>query len=84
MLLLFNLLLLTPAIGAGFSNGIVFEFKTSHAAPVTAVSAWDITEREMLINRNAKFKVSKVLFDVPYERKDNKLFKYCVIQLEEA
>jgi hypothetical protein len=69
----------------------VIEVKTKRAIPVAMMSAWDASEREFVVNRNGKYKVSAILHDVTYEdvyikskavKPHNK--NVTVIQLEEV
>ena len=59
-----------PAIGhrfAGLGQSVVLEIKTKRAVPVGMVSAWDVDEREFVVNRNGKYKVLGVHQKVTYE-----------------
>ena len=59
-----------PAIGhrfAGLGKSVVLEIKTKRAVPVGMVSAWDVDEREFVVNRNGKYKVLGVHKKVTYE-----------------
>jgi hypothetical protein len=59
-----------PAIGhkfAGLGLSVVLEIKTKRAVPVGMVSAWDVDEREFVVNRNGKYKVLGVHQKVTYE-----------------
>jgi hypothetical protein len=51
-----------PAKANGFAMGaIVLEIISKKAAPVVVVSAWDVTEREMILPRNQKYQIVRVL-----------------------
>jgi len=55
-------------IAANFgTNDVIFEMKTSRAVPVGVASAWQATEREMIIPRNTKFRIVNILENVVYE-----------------
>jgi hypothetical protein len=58
-----------PAIGHKFSGtqSVVLEIKTTRAVPVGMVSAWDVDEREFVVNRNGKYRVSGIQKNVTYE-----------------
>ena len=83
-----------PAIGhrfAGLGKSVILEIRTKRAVPVGMVSAWDVDEREFVVNRNGKYKVLGVHKKVTYEDvyvksratgPHNK--NVTVIQLEEA
>lgn len=83
-----------PAIGhrfAGLGQSVVLEIKTKRAVPVGMVSAWDVDEREFVVNRNGKYKVLGVHKKVTYEDVYTKSRmtgphnkNVTVIQLEEA
>jgi len=54
-----------PVKAAGFSaHSILMEIVSKKAAPVAAMSAWGTTEREMLLPRNQKYEVVRVLENV--------------------
>ena len=67
-------------------TGIVMEIKAKSVVALGTISSWQ-SEKEMLINRNTKFKVVSFQRDVPYDsRKDwgnDDVQKVTVIQLEE-
>jgi hypothetical protein len=73
---------LDPSRATGFaSSGIVLEIKSKKAAPVANISAWDITEKEMVIPRNQKYKIVGIIKNPKIQNlrsTDN-----TVIQLEE-
>jgi hypothetical protein len=48
------------------TSGVVLEILSKKAAPVAPVSAWDISEREMIIPRNQKYRVHKILRDASF------------------
>lgn len=53
---------LDPAKGSGFAiTGITLEILSKKAAPIVNFSAWDVSEKEMLIPRNQEYKVHQVL-----------------------
>lgn len=79
---------LDPIKASSFARGqVVLEIKTRKAAPVSAVSAWDVTEREMVVQRGARFKVVGVKKKVCFDRMNGKPLTeydyYNVVQLEE-
>lgn len=80
---------LDPHMGASFEKmDVMMEIATKKAPPVSAVSAWGISEREALVSRKAKFRVVGVKKNVPYEAKnwrtkESEPRQMTVIQLEE-
>ena len=70
-------------VGAGYGD-VVLEIKSFSAAPVVNVSAWDVTEKEMVIPRNKQFKVVNVVPKVMFEeRGGGEKASRMVVQLEE-
>lgn len=68
----------------GSMSGVMFEIKTRHAVPATNISAWDVSEREAIIGRKAKFRVVGVKKNVVYKSgNDDRSWDYNVVQLEE-
>lgn len=60
---------LDPSVAHKFAGyqGLVLEVKTKRAVPVAMMSAWDANERELVVNRNGKYRVVNVLKRVTYE-----------------
>lgn len=81
---------LDPHMGASFERmNVMMEITTTKAPPVSAVSAWGISEREALVRRNTKFRVIGVKKNVAYEagnrrNPDRAPDMMTVIQLEEV
>jgi hypothetical protein len=73
-----------PATARGFAGSkVVMEIKTRSAIPTGFISAWN-SEKEILIQRDRKFKVIAVKKDIAYESQHNKnVGMVTVIQLEE-
>ncbi len=73
---------LDPAKAARFSEKFILEIVSKKAAPVVNVSAWDVAEREMILPRNQKYEIVRILNKVDFEnsRGTNKLV---VIQMME-
>lgn len=74
-----------PAQAQGFSNTkIMMEIKTRSALPLGFVSAWGDSEKEMLVQRDRKFKVIGVKKNIEYAgQKGVQPSRITVIQLEE-
>lgn len=75
---------LNPATAMGFSGSkVVMEIKGKSAIPTGFISDWS-SEKEVLIQRDRKFKVVGVKKDIPYESQHNKnITAVTVIQIEE-
>jgi hypothetical protein len=83
---------LDPIKGRFFArSGVIFEMKTKKAAPVSSVSAWEFSEKEMVVQRNTKFVITGVHEDVVFDQgdykqasADNKQYhKFMVVQMTE-
>lgn len=83
---------LDPIKGRFFArSGVIFEMKTKKAAPVSSVSAWEFTEKEMVVQRDTKFIITGVYEDVVFDQgdykqanADNKQYhKFMVVQMTE-
>lgn len=86
---------LDPATACDFSKqDTIFEMKTKRSVPVGVASAWQGSEREMIIPRDTKFRIVGILKNVPYQLKtaeanakpdlyDMTLRRVTVIQMEE-
>ena len=73
---------LDPSRATGFaSSGVVLEIKSKKAAPVVNISAWDITEKEMVIPRNQKYKIVGIVKNPIIQ--GSRATENTVIQLEE-
>lgn len=74
-----------PAAARGFSDtSVMMEIKTRSILPLGFVSAWGDQEKEMLIQRDRKFKVIGIKKNVSYAgKKGTKPSMLTVIQLEE-
>lgn len=75
---------LDPATARGFAGSqVVMEIKTKSAIPTGFTSEWK-SEKEILIQRDRKFKVLGVKRNIPYEAQHSKKSEpITVIQLEE-
>lgn len=75
---------LDPAVAHGFSSsGVVMEIKAKSVIPTGFLSSWN-SEKEILVQRDRKFKVIAVKKNIPYESQHNKkVTSVTVIQLEE-
>jgi len=73
---------LDPSRAAGFaSSSITLEIKSKKAAPVVNVSAWDISEKEMVIPRNQEYKVISIIRNAKIEGRNPA--DEIIVQLEE-
>lgn len=75
---------LNPATARGFAGSkVIMEIKARSAIPTGFISEWN-SEKEVLIQRDRKFKVIGVKKDIPYESQHNKnVSGVTIIQLEE-
>lgn len=75
---------LDPATARGFAGSqVVMEIKTKSAIPTGFTSEWK-SEKEVLIQRNRKFRVLGVKRNIPYEAQHSKKTEpITIIQLEE-
>jgi hypothetical protein len=74
-----------PAKARSFAqSNVIMEIKTKSAVALGFISSWE-SEREMLVERNKKFKVVSVKHDVPYDNARNPGNEkgFTIIQLEE-
>lgn len=78
-----------PTKAHGFSGfpSVVFEVRTRYGAPVSAVSAWGASEREVLLPHTRRFRVVSVSdepFRLPSLRSGERVEPTTVIQLEDC
>ena len=65
------------------SSDFVLEIVSKKAAPVVNISAWDISEREMVLPRKQKYEVMRVLKNIKFETSSGDVRERTVIQLIE-
>lgn len=74
---------LNPAKAHGFAgSNVIMEIKARSAIPTGFISEWN-SEKEVLIQRDRKFKVIGVKKDIPYDGGSKKVRTVTVVQLEE-